>query len=651
MHNDYTQQWQQQMRQAEQRYASRAIVRKTNEQHLLRRQFHRVESPMRIEARTRGLVAETALPPDVLLERIIGGDDLAPIRYLHLAATLARSVGRVRIGGGGFGTGFLVAPGVIMTNWHVLSSDALAQASAIEFDYYERADGQVAPTQVHALEPQRLFVADRDLDFALVGVATVSESGTDLSARTPIRLRAQTGKALIGEPVNIVQHPGGRPQEIAYRNNKITDVVGEFLHYEADTRRGSSGSPVFNMQWELAALHHAGVPERDDQGRILTSTGQVWTPSQHGPDDVSWVANEGVRISSILAHLQQRSANGELSSQVLTTLGLSADGDAQVTPAPAPTPVIPPAPVDAGVVPQSMTKAREDWMPDEELDAMSPEDVAAMLSTLEDEEMALELALERKPAPRTALVAEGDSWFDYFPAGVDIIASLRKFFGYRIYKVAEAGDTLENMAWGTEYNKRTWRRDRPPLEETVEEVRRLQPRAVLLSGGGNDIAGPELGTMLNHASLGRPYFRDNALQYLVHDYFQAAYEHMLQQIWQVDPQVPVLVHGYGYAVPNGVPVIRVLGLRFIGPWLRPAMTAKGWTNIGDRRAIIRDLIDAMNSMLERLAASHAGRVTYLDLRPVIKESDWENELHLRNSAYRRIAGVYDGVISSLPAIP
>lgn len=49
----------------------------------------------------------------------------------------------------------------------------------------------------------------------------------------------------------------------------------------------------------------------------------------------------------------------------------------------------------------------------------------------------------------TKIVAEGDSWFDYFP-GTDFIDCLRKHHGYYLEKnYAKAGDTLENMIYGT----------------------------------------------------------------------------------------------------------------------------------------------------------------------------------------------------------
>jgi endonuclease G len=57
------------------------------------------------------------------------------------------------------------------------------------------------------------------------------------------------------------------------------------LHYETDTEPGSSGSPVFNDQWEIVALHHAGVPA-----------------TEHG--ELGGIVNEGIRVSRLLAFLR-----------------------------------------------------------------------------------------------------------------------------------------------------------------------------------------------------------------------------------------------------------------------------------------------------------------------------------------------------------
>src|SRR5262245_22888329 len=60
------------------------------------------------------------------LERIIAGNDLTGINYLAIGSLRAQSVCRVNLRDAtgrtvGFGTGFLVAPGIVMTNHHVIA--------------------------------------------------------------------------------------------------------------------------------------------------------------------------------------------------------------------------------------------------------------------------------------------------------------------------------------------------------------------------------------------------------------------------------------------------------------------------------------------------------------------------------------------------
>ena len=70
-----------------------------------------------------------------------------------------------------------------------------------------------------------------------------------------------------------------------------------------DTSSGSSGSPAFNRFWQVIALHHSGVPKKDAQGRVLTKDGKIWDSSMD-ETSIDWIANEGVRISAIVADLK-----------------------------------------------------------------------------------------------------------------------------------------------------------------------------------------------------------------------------------------------------------------------------------------------------------------------------------------------------------
>ncbi|RIK48232.1 MAG: hypothetical protein DCC57_13550 [Chloroflexi bacterium] len=250
-------------------------------------------------------------PIQALYERIIAQNDLLGAAFLLEGAQVSRSVGRitVRTPAGRplhWGTGFLVSSRLLLTNNHVIATRAEAVPSVVEFNYYVQPDGRTSTSILFALEPQSFFITNPQLDYTLVAVQAVNAAGVALESRGWNPMIPDQGKILVGERANILQHPQGEPQQLALRQNEITELLDDFLHYVSDTHQGSSGSPVFNDQWELFALHHAGVPQRDDQGRILLRSGQPWDNRATTADQISWIANEGVRISRIVADLEQR---------------------------------------------------------------------------------------------------------------------------------------------------------------------------------------------------------------------------------------------------------------------------------------------------------------------------------------------------------
>jgi endonuclease G, mitochondrial len=234
---------------------------------------------------------ENAAPPEragIVLERIIGTADFVGIRYLEAGVASSRAVCRVDIRDElgrtiGYGTGSLVSPRLLLTNHHVLPSADVARTSAAEFNYEDGIDGKPLQPVLYPLDPDTFFFNDQTRDFALVAVRA---SEAEIERFGMNRLIEAQGKAIIGDFVTIVQHPGGEKKQVALRDNRIVDELEFFLHYQADTEPGSSGSPVFNDQWEVVALHHASVP----------------TP-ERGPNTY---LNEGIRASRILQFVAQQ---------------------------------------------------------------------------------------------------------------------------------------------------------------------------------------------------------------------------------------------------------------------------------------------------------------------------------------------------------
>src|SRR5262249_18616198 len=232
---------------------------------------------------------------DALLERVIGATrDFLAIGFFDRGTIASRAVCRVvtNLGGGrrGLGTGFLVTPSLLITNNHVLHSEDEAKRSSAEFNYQLGEGGVQLTVEQFSLRPDVFFLTDKDLDFALVAVEQRSAAGTTLASFGFCPLIAAEGKILVRDPVNIVQHPKGEPKQIAIRNNTLLDLpeqppLDKFAHYETDTEQGSSGSPVFNDQWEVIALHHSSVPRTNANKQILDRNGNVW-PDNGDPDEI-----------------------------------------------------------------------------------------------------------------------------------------------------------------------------------------------------------------------------------------------------------------------------------------------------------------------------------------------------------------------------
>jgi endonuclease I/V8-like Glu-specific endopeptidase len=241
----------------------------------------------------------------LLRERVISGDDTLDVNYLEKGAKAGRAVCRINIysaeGEEGFGTGFLIAPQLLITNHHVIPDAQYASASYAEFNYEKGTHDLPLSLKVFSFEPSKLFYTNEELDYTVVWVAEESTDGFGkLQEFGYLHLNPGLGKTKEGNFVSIIQHPDGKMKKVALRQNEVTNLsLPKFIRYVTDTKSGSSGAPVFNDKWEVVALHHAGVPRYNAEGKILNRSGAVWDKSQ-GEVQVDWLENEGVRISSIV---------------------------------------------------------------------------------------------------------------------------------------------------------------------------------------------------------------------------------------------------------------------------------------------------------------------------------------------------------------
>ena len=254
------------------------------------------------------------------------------------------------------------------------------------------------------------------------------------------------------------------------------------------------------------------------------------------------------------------------------------------------------------------------------------------------------------PATAGILVAEGDSWFDY-PLN-DILRLLEDHHGYDVESVAHKGDRVEEMAYGLGQLEEFTRR----IEKLLR--RNIIPRAVLLSGGGNDVAGTEFGMLINHARSPVAGLNLHVISGVIDERIQFAYVTILSAITRLCEQrlnrhIPILVHGYDYPVPDGRGFLG--GWSFLpGPWLEPGFREKGYEQINVRVELVGQLIDRFNAMLQGIIGlPDFSHVKYIDLRNTLSsgknyKKDWANELHPTAAGFKRVTNRFAAELAALP---
>ena len=247
------------------------------------------------------------------------------------------------------------------------------------------------------------------------------------------------------------------------------------------------------------------------------------------------------------------------------------------------------------------------------------------------------------------LVAEGDSWFDY-PLH-DVLRLLEDAHGYDVESVAHKGDRVEDMAYAEGQYEEFARR----LEKLLRE--RKVPRAILLSGGGNDLAGAEFALLLNAARSDLPSLNEDVVRGVIDVRIRDAYVTIIAGLTAIserylDRPIPVVIHGYDYPVPDGR---GYLGGWWVlpGPWLEPGFRQKGYRDQGGNLGIMKTLIDRFNRMLAEVSGvPDFTHVHYLDLRGTLPTDAtykrfWENELHPNARGFELVTAKFAKLLTSL----
>ena len=220
---------------------------------------------------------------------------LLPINFLERGIAASRSVAKVEIKNGSLvdvGTGFLfkVQGGndlFFMTNFHVINDKANIEHTRIIFNYEEDANGESKPSRSFRIDAEGPWHTSplKELDttiFKLIPVGeTLNEYGFLTLKKTDVKKN---------DFVNIIQHPAGQMKQISLYHNIVTSADSREVQYLTDTLKGSSGSPVFNSNWDIVALHHSGGNKKKE-------------------DDItiSKYRNVGININGIIDFIKSKS--------------------------------------------------------------------------------------------------------------------------------------------------------------------------------------------------------------------------------------------------------------------------------------------------------------------------------------------------------
>lgn len=232
-----------------------------------------------------------------------------------------------------------------------------------------------------------------------------------------------------------------------------------------------------------------------------------------------------------------------------------------------------------------------------------------------------EKRLKRNPGSEV-IISEGDSWFQYPVFLKDVIDHLSEVDDWAIRSFGYGGDWLSNILEEAEY---------------INAIRYYNPKVFLVSGGGNDIVGERLTTLLKPYNKQEPGRKPG--DYLGDDFHQVIsdlkflYHRLFTKLTSEFKALNIICHGYDYAIPGEKSALPM------GGWLQDPMEKLGIENKELQCLIIEALIDEFNKMLGSLVADNKydGRVHFLDNRGTVSATEWFDELHPRSFAFMKVA--------------
>jgi len=236
-----------------------------------------------------------------------------------------------------------------------------------------------------------------------------------------------------------------------------------------------------------------------------------------------------------------------------------------------------------------------------------------------------------------SVISEGDSWFSY-PFERNLLDWLddpkdtsdsNKQTQWALLRLEGSGDEILSIMSGGQ---------RARLRQYLSVYK---PHALLFSGGGNDIVGPDvLALLLDY----KPGF--SATQCLRLDRLERrlrqirdSYLELQDLVTDNSPETVIFTHGYDHPVPSSKGV-KLIGIKLSGPWLKPYFENRGIPEVLQRE-IAKLLMDRFND--EILAPISGLNFIPVNFRGTVV-NDWCNEIHPNRKGSKRLASLFKSPI-------
>ncbi|PUB81664.1 MAG: hypothetical protein DBP02_17780 [gamma proteobacterium symbiont of Ctena orbiculata] len=239
--------------------------------------------------------------------------------FLIKGEVAAGRICKITIGNDDMGTGFLVGSDLILTNHHVMKSviAGMRDARDVRFTFDFRSVGDVpvsgpaaklltngataqnprpwlidtSPATDEELRGSAIPIEeptpDDNLDFALCRLDTrIGEQNAPhgsargffslVKAGPEFVFSRGTALIIIGHPTSVDDPRTCKPQIFAIEPDAVIAINPNKtrVRYRTNTLKGSSGSPVLSVGWELVALHHYGRKDQYNQGIPVAAIGK-----------------------------------------------------------------------------------------------------------------------------------------------------------------------------------------------------------------------------------------------------------------------------------------------------------------------------------------------------------------------------------------